>query len=230
MSVTDRLAPSLFDMRASASVAAALAALLLGACGGQEQPAAEPATEEAPTTQVPTIEVPAATTQAAPAPATTEVATTEAATTEAATIEAETTATPETPPLEPGLPEIIEGYQGWPKLNAAPIPPNPDGDAHLGEKEVFASEPAGPDGVYPDRAIIVKEAVRPDADFLGLVAIMRKEQGADPAHNDWVFDEYTRSSADAPFELTAADDVCWSCHMGAAQTDYVWIETLGLAR
>jgi hypothetical protein len=76
----------------------------------------------------------------------------------------------------------------------------------------------------------VKEAVRPGKDFIGLIAIMRKERGFDPAHNDWRFVEYTRDSARARFTETASESVCWSCHMGAQQTDYVWIYSLGLAR
>jgi hypothetical protein len=87
--------------------------------------------------------------------------------------------------LEPGLPENIAGYQSWIVLNAAPIPPNEQGDAHLGTKNVYTSEPAGPDGVYPDGAIIVKDATRPDADFVGLVAIMQKSAGSDPEHADY---------------------------------------------
>jgi hypothetical protein len=59
---------------------------------------------------------------------------------------------------------------------------------------------------------------------------MRKERGLDPAHNDWQFVEYTRERAGERFTETASDAVCWNCHMGAQQTDYVWIYTLGLAR
>ena len=109
--------------------------------------------------------------------------------------------------LAPGLPEDIAGYVSWVVLNAEPIPPREEGDAHLGTKNVYTSEPAGPDGVYPDGAIIVKEAVRPDADFAGLVAIMRKVAGSDPQHNDWEFVEYTRGSAEEAFAETASGEV-----------------------
>jgi hypothetical protein len=193
---------------------AVAAILVLGACGGS---GADTVTQaEAPATEPAAVASGAATTEE---PATTEAEpTTQEATTESA------------PEPEPGLPEFTAGYQEWPKLNAAPIPPNPEGDPHLGVKQVFTSEPAEAGGLYPNGTIIVKESVRPDADFIGLVAIMRKEQGADPEHNDWIFDEYTRSTAAEPFSLTASDEVCWNCHMGAAQTDYVWVDTLGLSR
>jgi hypothetical protein len=69
-----------------------------------------------------------------------------------------------------------------------------------------------------------------DGARVGLIAIMRKERGLDRAHNDWRFAEYTRDSAGARFAETARDSVCRSCHMGAQQTDYVWIYTVGLAR
>ncbi len=131
-----------------------------------------------------------------------------------------------------GLPEDILGYQDWLRLNEQPIPPIEDGDAHLGTKDVFASREADRSGgsiVYPDGTIIVKEATRPDGDFIGLVAVMRKEAGADPDHGDWVFVEYTRSGPDAAFGVQARDAVCWNCHVGAQQTDWVWVHTTGAA-
>jgi Cytochrome P460 len=116
-------------------------------------------------------------------------------------------------------------------LNEEPIPPRADGDAHLGTKDVYSADGPRSDGwLYPNGSIIVKEAARPDTGFIGLVAIMRKARGANPAHNNWVWDEYTRSSPDELFTLTASDEVCWQCHMGAAEADYVWIATLGLTR
>jgi hypothetical protein len=59
---------------------------------------------------------------------------------------------------------------------------------------------------------------------------MRKEQGADPAHNDWRFVEFTRDDRRDRFSETASGAICWTCHMGAAKTDYVWIYTLGLGK
>jgi hypothetical protein len=59
---------------------------------------------------------------------------------------------------------------------------------------------------------------------------MRKGRGTDSEHNDWRFVEFTRDGKSDPFSETARGAVCWTCHMGAAQTDYVWIYTLGLAR
>jgi hypothetical protein len=128
----------------------------------------------------------------------------------------------------PGVPRYAWPYRSWTRLNQKPVPPR-DSDPHLGTKEVYASRKA--DGTtYLPGTIIVKEATRPGADFIGLIAVMRKVRGADQAHKDWVFTEYTRGSAHASFAETASGDVCWSCHMEAAQTDYVWIAKLGLTR
>jgi hypothetical protein len=143
-------------------------------------------------------------------------------------------AEPEPQPAEPlpGLPAPTAGYRDWLLLNEEPIPPNPDGDAHLGTKNVYASLEAGRSNgriVYPEGTIIVKEAKRPDTSFIGLIAVMRKEQGADPEHGDWIFVEYTRSSPTEAFQETAAGAVCWGCHEGARDTDWVWVRTLGSA-
>jgi Cytochrome P460 len=145
-----------------------------------------------------------------------------------------TTAPPEQPEAKPkprpGLPGYTAGYAEWNRLTRKPIPPRESGDAHLGMKQVFASKERRANGLFPNGTIIVKEAQRPGRDFIGLIAVMRKERGADPGHHDWRFIEWTRESPDAHFTVTARDAVCWSCHAGAEQTDYVWIYTLGLGR
>lgn len=131
-------------------------------------------------------------------------------------------------PLKDGLPEEIAGFAGWTKLNSEPIPPKA-ADPHLGEKDVFTSaSPAEAEAVdsgaerYRDGTIIVKSAVRPDGDFVGLIAVMRKVRGLDPEHNDWEFVEYTRDSPGDSFEVIARDAVCWTCHEAAKPTDYVY--------
>jgi hypothetical protein len=139
-----------------------------------------------------------------------------------------TTAAPEVPgttaevpaPL-PGLPKSIAGYRDWTKLNKASIAPR-DSDPHLGTKEVYASKEMRSTGLFPNGTIIVKEATRPGKDFLGLIAVMRKERGADPAHNDWLFVEYTRDSRKEAFAEVASGAVCYGCHVGAEETDYVF--------
>jgi Cytochrome P460 len=180
----------------------ALGALaVVAACGGNSEP------ESAPTEPQPAPE-PTTSTEAEP---TTQGTTTAETTTEQA----------EPPPPPPGVPRFVAGYRGWFQLNDAPIPPR-ESDPHNGTKNVFASKRRGADAQFPNGTIVVKEAMRPGADFVGLIATMRKRAGADPAHNNWVFVEYTREAPDARFQEIGSGSVCWSCHMGAADLDYVF--------
>lgn len=178
-------------------------ALAVSACGGGSEPEAAPTTTgEATSTSDPTTE--------------------EAATT---VLEEEETTTEEAEPPPPraprGVPDYVAGYRTWTKLNDAPIPPRAS-DPHNGTKNVFASRERRENGRFPPGTIVVKEATRPGADFIGLIAIMRKERGADPAHNDWVFVEYTRDAARERFREIASGAVCWTCHAGALDSDYVF--------
>ena len=137
---------------------------------------------------------------------------------------------PEPPAALPGLPADTAGYDQWLKLNAQPIPPVPGFDPHRGTKNVYVNktrEEIAPNGQqqfpYPDGSIVVKDAIRPDKDFIGLVAIMWKEAGSNPAVGDWRFEEYTRNAPDAEFRLLAAGAACSGCHSGAAATDFVFV-------
>ena len=188
-----------------ARLALVLALLLAAAgCGGSD--------ESAPPTQ-------------ATQPATT--ATPTEPETEPGTEPAETETATETEPAEeeqaealPGLPDELAGYDSWTRLNAEPIPPRSP-DPHEGTKNVYASVGADA-GRYPDGAIVVKEAVRPGADFIGLIAMMRKERGAQPDHNDWVWVEWVRDGPEAEFSELASGSVCYSCDVQARATDYVF--------
>ena len=131
----------------------------------------------------------------------------------------------------PGLPDDVAGYTQWLKLNAEPIPPVPGGDPHNGNKNVYVNktrEDIAPNGEqqfpYPDGSIVVKEAYRPNKDFVGLIAIMRKKAGVDPDHNDWEFIEYVRNAADAEFRVIAEGGICSGCHARAEDIDYVFTE------
>jgi Cytochrome P460 len=180
---------------------AACLPLLAAACGGDPEPAAEPAPSTEAATPAPE------TTTAEPEPTTEEETTTDAA--------------PPAPEAPTGIPGYVAGYRGWILLNRQPIPPR-DADPHLGTKNVYASKDRRPNGRFPYGTIVVKDATRPGKDFIGLIAIMRKERGADPAHNDWVFVEYTRERRNERFGLQAEGAVCWTCHMGALESDYVF--------
>ncbi len=131
----------------------------------------------------------------------------------------------------PGLPDDVAGYEKWLKINAEPIPPVPGRDPHDGTKNVYVNQSQdtiAPDGEqqfpYPDGSIVVKEAYRPDKDYVGLIAIMRKIAGSNPDHNDWEFIEYTRGKQDDDFKVIASGGLCSNCHVQAEDTDYVFTE------
>ena len=131
----------------------------------------------------------------------------------------------------PGLPDYTAGYDKWLKINAEPIPPVAGGDPHNGTKNVYVNQERdtiAPDGEqqfpYPDGSIVVKEATRPNKDYIGLIAIMRKKAGSDPEHNDWEFIEYTRNSPNDDFSVLASGRVCWGCHARVEDIDYVFTE------
>ena len=86
----------------------------------------------------------------------------------------------------------------------------------------MSSEAVG--GVYPAGTMIVKEGFRPDKDFVGLIATMRKLEGWNPEVNDWVFVEWSREAAGSPFTELASGGVCESCHAGVAGQDYVFTQ------
>jgi hypothetical protein len=113
------------------------------------------------------------------------------------------------------------------RLSAQAIPPHESGNAHLGTKRVWTSDRRKGDRYRREGHRQVRSAAgerlrRPRGDHA--------RRGFDPEHNEWEFVEYTRETANARFALTASGTVCWSCHVGTVETDYVWIETRGLAR
>ncbi len=131
----------------------------------------------------------------------------------------------------PGLPDDTAGYDQWLKLNVQPIPPVGGFDPHRGTKDVYVNqtlEAIAPNGQqqfpYPDGTIVVKEAVRPNKNFIGLVAVMWKEAGSNPAFGDWRFEEFTRNTPDAEFRLAFEGAICTGCHSGAAATDFVFTQ------
>lgn len=188
-------------MRCRLLLAASLLAVGVSACGGGSDEVGAPTLTSADTTLPDTTTPPEETT----------------------TAETTTEAEPPQPKAPAGVPGFVAGYRSWMKLNDAPIPPRPS-DPHDGTKNVYASEQRRPNGRFPVGTIVVKDATRPGKDFIGLIAIMRKERGADPAHRDWVFVEYTREARNERFQETASGGVCWTCHLGALDSDYVFTD------
>ena len=124
----------------------------------------------------------------------------------------------------PGAPRYIAGYRKWLKINRKPIPNSPTTAHPAAVKDVFVNRKTFPRTAkfrLPYGTILVKEG-RSDDGTVVLLAVMRKIKGADPKHNDWSFIEYTRSSASDRFGVQAKGAICWGCHQGVAQRDYVW--------
>jgi Cytochrome P460 len=128
---------------------------------------------------------------------------------------------PEAKPL-PGLPTYTAGYRSWTKINRKPIPRRRN-DPHDSVKNVYASK-AKRGARYPYGTVIVKEGLQPGTRFVKLLAVMRKLRGASPRNNDWQMVEWTRASADERFGQIASGGVCYSCHVGAKKTDYVFTQ------
>ncbi len=121
----------------------------------------------------------------------------------------------------PGIPSYAQPYKSWTKLNSKPIPRR-SADPHDGRKNVFASKlPPRGSSRYPVGTVIVKEGFRPGKRYVGLIAVMRKVK-ATGANNGWVMIEWTRNSAKSRFTELARGQVCYSCHVGAKKTDYVF--------
>jgi hypothetical protein len=122
----------------------------------------------------------------------------------------------------PGIPKQFQPYRSWHKVNAKPIKPTPT-TAHPGVKNVYASKKKAK-GRYPFGTLIVKEGFSTSGGkrFVSLIATMRKARGLDPAHGNWKFIEWTRSSPKARFAEIARDATCWSCHVQAKKTDWVF--------
>lgn len=145
-----------------------------------------------------------------------------------------TTPTPEPdvsaslPPLPTGLPGIVDGYRGWFRLNAEPLPPRADAPHGSGIKHVYVNQALSdlqlngqPRYPYPTGTVIVKEGLHSQG-HLELIAVMQKIAGADPEHGDWVFEEYTRSATDVPFRRAFSGSICWDCHNRARDTDWAF--------
>jgi Cytochrome P460 len=126
----------------------------------------------------------------------------------------------------PGLPRDIDSFQRWPRLSFKPLPDR-GGTAHQGVKQVYVNKrrsvlaPRGKQRFpYPAGTIVVKTAST--GGVITLVAIGRKLKGFDRAHGDWQFVEYKRSSSGQRFTEISRGAICYSCHVGAKRTDWIF--------
>ena len=132
--------------------------------------------------------------------------------------------------LIPGLPEDIDGYRKWTRLNKKIIKPT-SADPHRGFKRVYVnknkSELIDSNNnlifPYPDGTIIVKEVrkTRKKKSKISLIAIMHKQAGNEST-GGWDFIEYSRSSKKSFSPISFSKESCYSCHQGASDSDAVW--------
>ena len=130
-----------------------------------------------------------------------------------------------------GLPEDINGYQKWTRLNKKIIKPR-SGDPHRGFKREYVNRLKNDlvDSTgnlifpFPEGTIVVKD-VRKTAkknSRLVLLSIMRKLPGNETT-GGWDFIEYTKSSSDDSFiPINFPKESCYACHKGASDSDSVW--------
>jgi plastocyanin len=147
---------------------------------------------------------------------------------------AQTTAPPGAPSgAGSGIPAEIEPYRSWTKMNAAPLtdPSNP----RAGAKNTFVNlTPAqlrdivGSGGrvqqPFPDGTIVVRETLDPDAGFVRILFVQRKD-AAQARTKGWVFSGFARNTAtDAYQPLPIADPVvrCLNCHEQVRHSDQVF--------
>ena len=130
-----------------------------------------------------------------------------------------------------GLPEDINGYKKWTRLNKKVIGPR-QADPHHGFKREYVNrlknEFVNSQGnlifPYKEGTIVVKEVratAKPNSKIV-LISIMRKQSGNETT-GGWDFIEYSRSSSDNSFvPINFPKDSCYACHMGASDSDSVW--------
>jgi hypothetical protein len=131
--------------------------------------------------------------------------------------------------LAPGLPETLEGYQNWTRLNVNRVTDNPSG-AHPQSKDIYVN--LGADEIdalihedgsfqipFPDGSVLVKERNDVGRLLVDRVYVMEKIEGR------WHYSVFDRQE-DGGFtgQSLGADNFCQACHAGAQASDFVFTE------
>lgn len=132
--------------------------------------------------------------------------------------------------LPSGLPEDINSYRKWTRLNKKLIGPKPS-DPHRGFKRIYINKLANEltDSSmnlvfpYPEGTIIVKEVrkTKNKKSKIVLVSIMRKQTGNEST-GGWDFIEFSRNSDSSFSKINFSKESCYACHQGASDSDSVW--------
>ncbi len=113
----------------------------------------------------------------------------------------------------------------WPGKSAMyPSPNKTHGADYLTTyvNDIALSAINGKAGTMSEDSIIVKESYGPDKKLMAIY-LMYKEDGYDPAHNDWFWARYTPNGT---IQAQGKVDGCITCHGRSSANDYIFSSSL----
>lgn len=132
------------------------------------------------------------------------------------------------------LPSDVASYRGWTRMNARLLtdPSNP----RAGPKNTFINLPStaiaaivGKGGrvqrPFPVGTVAVRESLDPQAGFVRVLFVMRKDPTAKNASRGWVWSGYARTAESEQFQALPIPDPlmrCAACHMQVGASDLVF--------
>jgi hypothetical protein len=125
-------------------------------------------------------------------------------------------------------------YLDWTRLNPQK---NFISSAHPAAKDVYVND-AGAEAAttrtfpFPEGSELIKETLDPESRTVTVITAMAKVAGFDPENGDWQYGMFERMEDGSIGGMWAqvGDDMhqmCVSCHVGAAETDYAFLTYTG---
>lgn len=131
------------------------------------------------------------------------------------------------------LPDYIKDYKKWTRINKNVLQPTASSfhpyfnNVYINKtKDELLDSNGNLISPLPVGAIVVKEG-RTKAkknSRVSAIAIMRKTASGNESTSNWDFIEFTRKSSKSFSQLQYPKESCFSCHQGAASSDYIFIE------
>ena len=125
-------------------------------------------------------------------------------------------------------------YADWTRLNPQK---NFITSAHPTAKDVYVNEVGAEAALtrsfpFPEGSELVKESTDTDTLSVFVITAMRKVAGFDPDNGDWQYGMFERGEDGAFAGMwietgTDMHQMCVSCHVGAAATDYAFLSYTG---
>ncbi len=128
--------------------------------------------------------------------------------------------------VTPGLPEVLDDYYSWTRLNINKVIDNPSG-VHPPAKDIYVNldhmtlsllaREGGGWNPFPDGALVLKERNDPESRMVDRLYLMEKRDGV------WHYSLYDRQP-DGGFagQDLGTENMCSGCHAGAADNDFVF--------